>query len=437
MDWLFDIRRDDATQAAVRAVEDHLLRHTSEQASVPPAVEEVSGLLRDARSAEVDGTVWLHLDWTRVMAHLALAPLDGQAPELPASGLRAVTASEAAHLSTNHSERLESALRVPREVVVSFDPDVGSLIGLDPLEHGPSAATGALAVAAETHPVASPDQVAAAAGALLADAAMHDRPLETMEDALAAITRLHEALGGSVHHVSAGPDRVELLVDRSPFGAVAGKVPSLTRISEAVAGRLAARVWDMVTVVHDESVALGDPADRLQLFRGNREDDVCGSVYAWPPAGAPSYDEPSPRLEMSVALPRQSHSVPVIRRLAAQVLRAFGVAADHIHDVELAITEACANVIQHAVDSDGYEVSIELAADRCALTVLDRGEGFHADDLGAQEDVDAETGRGLALMDALMDRLNFVSEPKVGAVVRMVKELEYEPNHPFRRPAAG
>ena len=33
---------------------------------------------------------------------------------------------------------------------------------------------------------------------------------------------------------------------------------------------------------------------------------------------------------------------------------------------------------------------------------------------------------------ALVDNLNFVSEPKVGAVVHMVKQLDYEESHPFR-----
>ncbi len=111
------------------------------------------------------------------------------------------------------------------------------------------------------------------------------------------------------------------------------------------------------------------------------------------------------------------------------------MAADSIHDVELAISEACANVIQHAVDSEGYEVSIELAAERCSITVLDRGEGFDASGVGDQEDDDAESGRGLSLMRALVDNLNFVSEPKVGAVVHMVKQLDYDASHPFRRGA--
>jgi serine/threonine-protein kinase RsbW len=65
--------------------------------------------------------------------------------------------------------------------------------------------------------------------------------------------------------------------------------------------------------------------------------------------------------------------------------------------------------------------------------VLDRGDGFDAATVRYQEDDDAESGRGLTLMRALVDNLNFVSEPKVGAVVHMVKRLDYDDTHPFRR----
>lgn len=317
---------------------------------------------------------------------------------------------------------------------MNFDPDVAVLVDLNPLAEGPSSATVALAAASESHPVASPDQVAAAAGAMLADASLtKGQTIDSADDVVAAFGRLHEALGGGYRSVHADDERIELMVDKSPFGPAISQIPSLSRVTEAMAGRLAARFTGKATVVHDESIGLGDPADRLQILFGEVGQDVCGSTYTWPPAGTHEQSDPSPRLEMTVSLPRQSHSVPVIRRLAAQILRAFGVAADSIHDVELAISEACANVIQHAVDSEGYEVSIELAADRCAITVLDRGEGFDATRVNDQDDDDAESGRGLTLMRALVDNLNFVSEPKIGAVVHMVKQLDYDSSHPFRR----
>jgi len=436
VDWLLDIRRDDATKAAVRALEDHFRRHTSDESSVQGAVDAAISALRDAHPDGDADLVWMHLDWTRVLPQLCLRSVStAKAPcELSGSGLTAVNAVDAATLGKDAPQGQTHHFTCPREVVMNFDPDVGAIVDLDPMGEGPSSATVALAAASESHPVATPDQVAAAAGALLADASVSDgTPVSSPDEAVAAFGRLHEALGGTFRCVSADDHRIELLVDTSPFGAAVRQLPSLSRITESVAGRLAARVRGKATVVHDESIAMGDPADRLQIFFGDVEDDVCGSTYAWPPAGAHQQADPSPRLEMTVALPRQSHSVPVIRRLAAQILRAFGVAADNIYDVELAITEACANVIHHAVDSAGYEVSIELAAERCAITVIDRGDGFDAMTVRDQDDDDAESGRGLTLMRALVDNLNFVSEPKVGAVVHMVKQLDYDQTHPFRR----
>lgn len=432
MDWLLDSRCDDALPAALTALGDHLLRHTSDEASVQPAVDAVEAALGGGVGDEL---LWLHLDWTSVLPSLNVHVAPRDTTLAPRDGFGAVSPTQRSNLTEAAAGDPRTIdLTVPREVVMNFDPDVAILVDLDPLHQGASAATVALAAASESHPVASPDQVAAAAGAMLADASLREgQSIASSKDVVSAFGRLHEALGGSHQSVSVDDDRIELLVDKSPFGAAIGQIPSLSRLTEAIAGRLAARVHGRATVVHDESIGLGDPADRLQILFGDVVEDVCGSTYQWPPAGTHAQAEPSPRLEMTVSLPRQSQSVPVIRRLSAQILRAFGVAAESIHDVELAISEACANVIQHAVDSEGYEVSIELAADRCAITVLDRGEGFDPSVVGDQEDDDAESGRGLTLMRALVDNLNFVSEPKIGAVVHMVKQLDYDDNHPFRR----
>jgi serine/threonine-protein kinase RsbW len=440
VDWLLDARRDGATAEAVKAVQDHLLRHTSDESLVWPAVESThQALAAVAQQLADDQLLWLHLDWVRLVPTLRLHPVPRQAVPLTCDGFDHVSALDRdslAKAATGEPSRLD--LPTPRDVVADFDPDYLHLVDLEPLTTGPPAATVALAAAAESHPVAAPDQIAAAAGALLADASLrgHDS-LQDTADVLTMFGRLHAALGGSHQEVRVHDGGFELLVDKSPFGPAICQIPSLSRMTEAMAGRLAAHAHGKATVVLDESIAHGDPADRLQVFLGDVDGEVCGSTYHWPPAGTHEQSEPSPRLEMTVSLPRQSHSVPVIRRLSAQILRAFGVAADSIHDVELAISEACANVIQHAIDSEGYEVSIELAADRCAITVLDRGEGFDAMSVHEQHDNDAESGRGLQLMRALVDNLNFVSEPKVGAVVHMVKQLDYDNSHPFRRTDAA
>lgn len=433
VDWLLDARRDDAIQAAVQQVGDHLLRHGSDDSRVPDALEVVGAALKTATHGH-DGALGLHLDWTRVHPRLSAVPLPaGEAPHGP--GVRLVRPTERSRLFDGREGPLVG-LEVARAVAGDFDPDVVSIADLEPFKDGVAAATVAIAAATEQHPVASPDQVAAAAGALLADAVSVSEPCSGAQDAADMFVRLYAALGGSSSAVLVQDTRIELVAERSPFGRAVCQIPSLSRVAEAIAGRLAARVAGSATVVHTESIAHGDPFDRFQVFLGEVDEEIAGSVYTWPPTGTHDQADPPPRLEMTVSLPRQSHSVPVIRRLSAHILRAFGVAADSIHDVELAISEACANVIRHAVDSEVYEVSVELAADRCAITVVDRGEGFDAAGIGEQDDDDAESGRGLSLMRALVDNLNFVSEPKVGAVVHMVKRLDYDSSHPFRHTGA-
>jgi serine/threonine-protein kinase RsbW len=182
----------------------------------------------------------------------------------------------------------------------------------------------------------------------------------------------------------------------------------------------------------EESLALGDDECRLRVVLGDEGEQRGGELHRWPPTST-AIDGPAPHLDLSVILPSESASVPVVRRLAAQALRAFGVDTEDIDDVQLAITEACANVIDHVTETDTYEVRFELAADRCAISVLDQGDGFDTSAVPEEFDVTAENGRGLALMGALMDTMAFQSEPQDGTVVHMVKTLRYDGTHPLHR----
>jgi serine/threonine-protein kinase RsbW len=300
---------------------------------------------------------------------------------------------------------------------------------IDPAERGAAAVAVALTAAMEAHPTATPPQTAAIAGSILAGAAERD-PADAAEVG-DEFVRLHAALGSDAHVVTARDDVIELAVTRCPFG-VAGAGSSLCHVSSGLAGQLAARVGGSATVVLDESVADGDPECHLQVRLGPAESDQDGQPHFWPPH-AISNTQTVPNLDLSVSLPRESVSVPVVRRLAAQALRAFGVYDEDVDDVQLAITEACANVIDHAAETDTYEVKIELAVDRCALTIVDQGSGFDAGGVPDQAEHDAEMGRGLALMRALVDNVAFRNEPQAGAVVHMVKTLRYDTNHPLRR----
>jgi serine/threonine-protein kinase RsbW len=185
-------------------------------------------------------------------------------------------------------------------------------------------------------------------------------------------------------------------------------------------------------VVLAESAAAGDPECRLRVWLGEPAPEVRGEVHRWPPTAG---RDPGgvPHLDLAVNLPNESASVPVVRRLAGQALRAFGVTDEHIDDVQLAIGEACANVIDHATDSDSYEVQVELASDRCTITVVDQGGGFDATSVPDEAAMTAEAGRGLALMKTIVDNVAFRNEPQAGTLVHMVKNLDYDRSHPLWR----
>lgn len=302
-------------------------------------------------------------------------------------------------------------------------------IEADPREIGAVSVAVALAAAAEAHPATSPVQMASLAGAALADRFVADAPPRTAAEVGEIFRHAHHALGGQATVVSADEDGVDLILDHRALGATGPGSETLCHVLTGLAGRLGARVNGVATVAL-EPRGEGETGEcHLQVWldaRGHEE----GETHRWPPTAA-RRDGPTPHLDLSLSLPREGVSVPVVRRLAAQALRAFGVVDSDIDDVQLAITEACANVIDHATETDTYDVKVELAADRCAITVVDSGSGFDSTSVPRTAEPAAEAGRGLTLMRALVDRLHFHDEPQSGAVVHMVKALSYDATHPL------
>jgi serine/threonine-protein kinase RsbW len=142
-------------------------------------------------------------------------------------------------------------------------------------------------------------------------------------------------------------------------------------------------------------------------------------------------------ITLAVRLPRDAVSVPVVRQLVRQTLEQVGVLPAIIDDIALALTEACANVLDHSGPGDSYDVAVTVGPERCELRVVDIGNGFDYDSVlrprPAEAQLDAERGRGLGLMYALVDHIELVSEPEAGTLVRLVKQLAFDEDAPARR----
>ena len=139
-----------------------------------------------------------------------------------------------------------------------------------------------------------------------------------------------------------------------------------------------------------------------------------------------------------LCLPRDEASVPVVRHVCRDALQMLGVADPCVADIELAVTEACTNVLRHVEETQQeYEVSVSVNETQCAIRVIDSaGASFdHASHGLSEPQLEAERGRGIFIMRAVVDELKFVSEPEHGSVVHLVKKLELKEDSILRRPA--
>jgi anti-sigma regulatory factor (Ser/Thr protein kinase) len=121
-----------------------------------------------------------------------------------------------------------------------------------------------------------------------------------------------------------------------------------------------------------------------------------------------------------------SHSVPFVRGLCRKALDHLQVGKDTTDEIVLALTEACANVVQHSGDDTDYEVAVRIDDDACRISVWDEGGGFEMPDLSKPVDP-TEGGAGLVLMRALVDELAFEQDSDGRHRVTPEKRLESRP----------
>jgi serine/threonine-protein kinase RsbW len=133
------------------------------------------------------------------------------------------------------------------------------------------------------------------------------------------------------------------------------------------------------------------------------------------------------KIDFTVRLPVDAQSVPLVRGLLRQALEHLDVVSSGIEEIVLALTEACANVVHHAGEHDEYQVDVSIDDQICRISVLDEGPGFDVDEVTAQSPSALEGGRGLVLMRALVDQLQFLEAEDGRHGVVLEKQLITSP----------
>jgi serine/threonine-protein kinase RsbW len=124
-------------------------------------------------------------------------------------------------------------------------------------------------------------------------------------------------------------------------------------------------------------------------------------------------------LSVTVELPPKAWTLAASRRLVGDLLDGVAVAVMIREDLAIAVTEACSNVVRHAVGVASYRLTVDVDDDRCVIEVRDTGPGFDPD---LPRNTTADGGRGLLLMLALVDDLR-LERRHPGMNVTMIKRL--------------
>lgn len=141
---------------------------------------------------------------------------------------------------------------------------------------------------------------------------------------------------------------------------------------------------------------------------------------------------PSIERTFSLQVPSSTENLAMIRDFVNGIGTRAGLPASDVAKIELAVDEACANVIEHAYGPEvTKEVTVKATIDEetVQIEVVDTGKGFDPSLVSQQnlEQLVAERksgGLGMRLMKTLMDEVHYEVIPGQKNELRMIKRLK-------------
>ena len=131
-------------------------------------------------------------------------------------------------------------------------------------------------------------------------------------------------------------------------------------------------------------------------------------------------------------VPSSTENLALIREFVGSTAQQAGFDSSEIAKLELAVDEACANVIEHAYGNDTTKeviVRATLDDESLSIDVEDTGHGFDPNSVN-QEELEQliskrkTGGLGMRLMKTLMDEVHYEIEPGKKNALHMMKKLK-------------
>jgi serine/threonine-protein kinase RsbW len=128
--------------------------------------------------------------------------------------------------------------------------------------------------------------------------------------------------------------------------------------------------------------------------------------------------------EWNITIHAETSNLAKVRDFVDQVAADAGLDAERTFDLKVAVSEACANAVEHSgTESRPLGVSAHLGPRRLTFVITDNGlfrpPSYSREDFGSR-------GLGLPLMVTLMDEVSFAKSPEGGTQVTLSVIIDRE-----------
>jgi serine/threonine-protein kinase RsbW len=133
------------------------------------------------------------------------------------------------------------------------------------------------------------------------------------------------------------------------------------------------------------------------------------------------------REKMELVIPSDFRYLGAVDAAVQDLARELSCAQRWINDFSAALIEACSNAIEHGnklAKDKTVRVVVNLNGQQMVARIQDQGDGFDYTkylSTASPPDPLSERGRGILIMRAFTDRLEYSTNPKGGTVLELVK----------------
>ncbi|MDI6401325.1 ATP-binding protein [Balneolaceae bacterium ANBcel3] len=137
----------------------------------------------------------------------------------------------------------------------------------------------------------------------------------------------------------------------------------------------------------------------------------------------------APPKKHSLQAGASTNELEQIRNFVSDIAKQAGFGEEQVHDIRLAVDEACTNIIKHAYQWDKNNtigVQVSYHDNKLHIAIKDNGKAFDPDHYQVptpreQLEKKKRSGYGVLLMRTLMDTVEY-EKNRTGNILRMTKK---------------